>query len=76
MWAAEVADNGHGYAAVLFNQALIAENITIEFDKLGISGTYNVRDLINHVDLGPSTNSFTSHVPARSAVMVKFTPIH
>lgn len=47
MWATEVSDNGHGYVAVLFNQAMIAENMTIEFDKLGISGTYNVRDLIN-----------------------------
>ncbi|CAK79708.1 unnamed protein product (macronuclear) [Paramecium tetraurelia] len=72
VWAAQVADNGAGVVAVLFNQASLQESITIEFDKLGISGDQNVRDLINQVELGVATVSYTTQVPARSVVMVKF----
>ncbi|CAD8103476.1 unnamed protein product [Paramecium primaurelia] len=59
VWIAQVTDNCAGLVSVLFNQATITESITIEFDKLGISGTQNVRDLINQVELGQSTTSYT-----------------
>lgn len=74
IWAVQVADHGAGVVAVLFNRALTKEKISVDFATLDIKvKTVNVRDLINRVDLGAVSGSFTAAVPAHGCVMVKFT---
>jgi len=59
-------------AVVLFNRLGPATNITVNWTNLGLqAGTATVRDLWAHQNLGTFTNSFSTNVPANTAVMLK-----
>jgi len=73
VWAVEVSDNGAGVVVVFFNQALIKENISINFVDIGLTGdNVSARDLVNKVDLGNFQTSFTAEVLSHGSVVIKF----
>lgn len=59
---------------LLFNQNSYSASITVTWEQIGLKpGSYDVRDLWAHADLGPFTNSFTAEVRMHAVVMVKLT---
>lgn len=60
VWAVEVRDNGAGVVVVFFNQALVKENISVNFIDIGLGQNVSARDLVNKVDLGNFQTSFTA----------------
>jgi alpha-galactosidase len=58
-------------AVGLFNRDLIAQNVTVRWADLGISGDQPVRDLWQQKDLGPHRDAFSAAVPRHGVVLVK-----
>jgi alpha-galactosidase len=74
VWAGPLEDNAH--AAVLFNRAITAYNITAKWTDIGLAATAkaNVRDLWAHKDMGVFTGSYSAEVAPHGVVMIKLTP--
>ena len=58
-------------AVGLFNRSRTAVDVTARWSDLGIKGKQPVRDLWQRKDLKSADDSFTAHVPAHGAVVVK-----
>jgi hypothetical protein len=65
-----------GYAVLLMNMDPAgAHDISTTWSALGISGTYNMRDLWAHASAGSSSSGYTATaVPAWGSVMLLLTP--
>ncbi len=64
---------GVGYAAILFNSGEKSTEITADFDLFGLSGVYQVRDVLNHKELGQYEKSFKATVAPHGVVAIKLT---
>lgn len=60
-------------AIVLLNRSSTAQSMTVPFADAGLSGSVDVRDLTARQDLGSSTTSYTTTVPANGTVMLLLT---
>ena len=64
-------------AVILFNRGTTAANITAQWADIGVASkttSMNVRDLVQHKDLGAFTGSFTALVKSHASVTLKLTP--
>ena len=57
----------------IFNMGNIESDITFNFELDLLRGTYQIRDLWNHKDLGEYKKSFTAKLPAHGAGLYKIT---
>ena len=60
-------------AVVLLNRSDTAQSMTVQFADAGLSGSVSVRDLTARQDLGSSTTSYTTTVPADGTAMLLLT---
>jgi len=73
LWAKPLAAPGER-AVVLFNRAGRAADVTVMWSELGLAGgSYPVRDLWTHADLGAFPNAYTATVPSHGVAMIKVT---
>lgn len=72
IWGCPVVD---GYAALLWNKDSTTKTVTANFSLFKLSGTYNVRDLYAHQDLGKFTNSFSASIPSHGVKAIKLTQV-
>ena len=56
---------------VLLNRNTSASNITVNWSKIGISGSASVRDLWSHTNVGSFNGSYTANVAGHGVVMLK-----
>lgn len=65
--------NGNIKAVALLNRNSTAQNITVNFSDIGLSGEVTVRDLWAKEDKGSFTGSYTMMVPSHGAGLLKIT---
>ena len=71
MWSGQLVD---GYAVILFNRGLAEQQISFNFTTVGFQQSKaNIRDLINHQNLGTFSNTFAAKVQPRSVMVLKLT---
>ncbi len=71
VWAKQLADGS--LAVGFFNRGAAQAQVAATWSALGISGTYNVRDLWAHTDRGSGTDAFWANVPSHGVVLVRLT---
>ncbi len=72
IWAKDMVDGSK--AVGLFNKKFLSEEadeITVTWQQLGLSGSQKVRDLWRQKDLGAFDEKFTAKVPVHGVVLVK-----
>jgi alpha-galactosidase len=68
VWARPLSD---GRIAVgLFNRDVVAQQISVKWSDLGVSGVQPVRDLWQHKDFGNTRDQFSATVPRHGVVLV------
>jgi len=55
----------------LFNRQTTADEMTVNFSEIGISGPATVRDLWLKNDLGTFTDKYSAYVPRHGVVLVR-----
>jgi len=73
VWSRKLANNS--LAVGLFNRSEFAETITASWADLGIAGTWSVRDLWQHKDLGRNDKSVSQTIPPHGSALLLLTPI-
>jgi alpha-galactosidase len=69
IWVKPLAD---GNCAVgLFNRGASTLKVTLDFDRLGITGSAKLRDLWEHKDLGTLQRSYTAEVPKHGVIFLR-----
>jgi alpha-galactosidase len=58
-------------AVALLNRDTTARQITINWIDIGISGSWQVRDLWKHVDRGSFSHAYTTQVPSHGTALLK-----
>jgi alpha-galactosidase len=58
-------------AVGLFNRGEEADDVTVKWDDLGLSGQCRVRDLWRQKDAGKFSGSFTAHVPRHGVYLLR-----
>jgi alpha-galactosidase len=67
-----VTDLGNGtYDVALFNMNAFPSPVTLQWKTLGLAGVTQVRDLWNHIDLGPSAQSFNTTIIGHGTRLLK-----
>ena len=66
-------DDGSVYIAV-YNLNGLPSKVTVRWSDLGFSGARTVRDLWNHIDLGPSSQNFSTVLVGHGSRLLKITP--
>jgi alpha-galactosidase len=69
VWLKELSDGSR--AVGLFNLAQSAQDISVTWQQLGLSGPQRVRDLWRQQDLGIQPEQFTASVPRHGVVLVR-----
>ena len=69
IWARPLADGSQ--AVGLFNRSESATKLTLDFNSIGAPASAKLRDLLDHKDLGPAQNSYTTEVPTHGVVLLK-----
>ncbi len=72
IWARDLSDGSK--AVGLFNKKFLSEEadeITVTWQQLGVSGSQKVRDLWRQKDLGDFDGKFTTKVPVHGVAMLK-----
>jgi len=72
VWGSPIVD---GFAAVLLNKGDNTTQITLDFGVFNVTGSFHVRDLSSHQDLGTYQNSFTTSVASHGVAVLKLTPV-
>ena len=72
VWSKPLA--GGGYAVGLFNRGSAASEISARCEELQACGSYTVRDLWTHQDLGASGPSISATVESHGVKLLKLTP--
>ncbi len=72
-WTAQDED-GSSYLA-LFNLGTVSDNIEAHLNQMELSGTYKIRDLWAHNDMGTTNCSIAVTVPAHGARFLKLTRV-
>ena len=71
VWYGQMKDGS--YVVGLFNRETAAATRSVELSKLGLSGTYKVRDLWKHADEGEVTDKIEAVIPAHGCKIIKLT---
>ena len=72
IWVKPLGTNFNTKAVALFNTNASASSITVYWTNIGLlAGSATVEDLWANASLGASNNSFTTNVPAQTAVVLK-----
>ena len=71
IWYGQMKDGS--WVIGLFNREDETETRSVSLSQIGISGTWNVRDLWKHVDDGTVTDKVEAEVPAHGCKIVKLT---
>jgi len=74
VWAKELRNGSK--AVALLNRDTTAQQITINWTDIGISGKWLVRDLWEHVDKGKFADRYTAEVPSHGTALLKVSPPH
>jgi len=69
VWARPLLDGA--MAVGLINGGAVATTMTVTWTELGLTGSWAVRDLWLHRNMGESTDRCTAEVPAHGAVLLK-----
>jgi len=69
-WVADVPGEKAKYIA-LFNISAVTADVSVTSAQLGISGSFKVRDLWSHTDLGSFDTKFTASLPSHGSGMYK-----
>ena len=69
VWVSSLGDNT--YYVGLFNLNATPALIHLPWNLLGKAGANHVRDLWNHIDLGPSKGAFSTRIAGHGAVLLK-----
>jgi alpha-galactosidase len=69
IWAKPLADGSQ--AVGLFNRTEAAFKIRLDSKLIGVPPTANLRDLLDHKDLGAIKDSYTAEVPQHGVVMLR-----
>jgi alpha-galactosidase len=69
VWARPLA--GGSYAVGLFNRGTNTAKITASKADLKVNGSFTIRDLWKHANIGRFTDSFSADVPSHGVVLVK-----
>jgi alpha-galactosidase len=72
VWAKDMADGSK--AVGLFNRGESAEDVTVKWEDLGLSGSCRVRDLWRQKDAGKFDGSFTANVPRHGVYLLRIWP--
>lgn len=73
-WAAEVPNSPDRYVALFNAQDSVSNKVTVDLTALGFSKPVHVRDLWSHHDLGVSTGTLASDLPAHGAGLFRLQP--
>jgi alpha-galactosidase len=73
VWARQLANGA--WAVVHFNRDTASHPIPVTWAQLGLSGAYNVRDLLAHSNLGSMASGYTPTVATHDVAMVLITPV-
>ncbi len=68
VWAKEMEDGS--MAVGLFNRGIFPEKMTLDWQRLGLSGEQTVRDVWRQQDLGVYKKSFTTDLPAHGVRLI------
>jgi hypothetical protein len=71
VWAADLGDGT--YYVALFNMNAVPARVFLPWSMLGFSAAPNIRDLWNHLDLGPSPRGFSTVVSGHGSRLLKVT---
>jgi alpha-galactosidase len=74
VWAKQLRNGSK--AVALLNRDTTAQQITINWTDIGISGKWLVRDLWEHVDKGKFADRYTAEVPSHGTALLKISPLH
>lgn len=69
IWAKPLADGGQ--AVGLFNRSESPMKMTLDFRLIGAPSSVNLRDLLDHTDLGTAQDSYTAEVPTHGVALLK-----
>lgn len=69
VWMKPMADGGR--VVGLFNRQRTAEEMTVNFSEVGVSGEASVRDLWLKKDMGIFRDKFSAYVPSHGVVLVR-----
>ncbi len=69
VWARPLVDGT--WAVGLFNRAPVAQEVSVSWKDLGLTGPQPVRDLWMHKDLGTASDQFSAMVPRYGVVLVR-----
>lgn len=72
VWVKELADGSR--AIGLFNLAQEPQEISVSWDKVGLKGAQNVRDVWRQQDLGAQSEKFSVTVPRHGAYLIRVSP--
>ncbi|MGO8700868.1 MAG: NPCBM/NEW2 domain-containing protein [Limisphaerales bacterium] len=72
VWAKDMADGSK--AVGLFNRGESAQDVTVKWEDLGLSGHCLVRDLWRQKDAGKFDGSFTANVPRHGVCLLRISP--
>ena len=73
VWASPKLSNGT-YNVALFNLNSSSSSTTVNWSSLGFSGSADVYDLWNNVDLGTFTNSYSASLSTHASALLRVTP--
>jgi len=62
--------NGRKYAVTLFNRTESPSEITLDANKIGLTGKFKVRDVWMHKNLGKFLNVYSASVPSHGVKML------
>lgn len=65
--------NDNKYAVALFNRSEMTNKIILDFNKLGLKGKYQIRDVWTHKNIGKFSENFSNEVPAHGVNLLIIT---
>ncbi|HUZ47037.1 MAG TPA: glycoside hydrolase family 27 protein [Terriglobia bacterium] len=72
VWAKQLKSGSK--AVALLNRDATPRQMTVNWNDLGISGKWQVRDLWQHRDQGVFADQYSAHVPSHGAALLKISP--
>jgi hypothetical protein len=72
VWRVKNADGS--YTVALFNLANVPARVTVQWRKVGLTGSATVRDLWQHRNLGTTPRGFSTVLAAHASRLLRVTP--
>jgi alpha-galactosidase len=73
VWVSNLGNDS--YYVAIFNHNAFPTRVTVNWNDLGFTGARTMRDLWNHVDLGPSYRSYSAVLPGHGARLFKVSAV-